>query len=353
MIQRFKLKDVADALGISAATVSLAVNDRPGISPKTRQKVLEYIKEAGQPGLLSQEDAAKSSENGTIVMLNYKKNGLIMNRESSRLPSDHPFYKEMTGILREEGFSFQFLVFSAAEERVEDLLETIRSYDTAGLYIMAAEMSESDMYPFLKLNIPIVTGDQLFYQMGIDSYLIDNREGINRGVDYLVDKGHSHIIYLAESQDIFNFVERRKAFVMEMALRECGDAKNRILHLGCSVDEISANMDAWLDEGLRRTTAFVLESSYVSLGVIRALLARNIRIPKDVSLIGFDAVPEEEIPDLTLTQIKGTHTKRHAAAVRHLISHVKNRSSEIMRVYYRTRIIEGNTVFDKTRFIYR
>lgn len=52
---------------------------------------------------------------------------------------------------------------------------------------MAAEMSKADIYPFLELKIPIVTGDNLFYEEGIDSFLIDNREGIRRGVDYLVD----------------------------------------------------------------------------------------------------------------------------------------------------------------------
>ena len=80
---------------------------------------------------------------------------------------------------------------------------------------MAAEMSKADN-PFLELKIPIVTGDNLFYEEGIDSFLIDNREGIRRGVDYLVDKGHSHIVYLAENIDIFNFIERREAFVLEI-----------------------------------------------------------------------------------------------------------------------------------------
>lgn len=78
---------------------------------------------------------------------------------------------------------------------------------------MAAEMGKSDIYPFLELQIPIVTGDNLFYEEGINSFLIDNREGIRRGVDYLVDKGHSRIVYLAEDIDIFNFLERRDVHV--------------------------------------------------------------------------------------------------------------------------------------------
>ena len=163
-------------------------------------------------------------------------------------------------------------------------------------------MGKSDIYPFLELQIPIVTGDNLFYEEGINSFLIDNREGIRRGVDYLVDKGHSRIVYL--------------------------------------------------DEGMRGVTALILESSVISMGVIKALLERNVRIPKDISLIGFDAVAPVELPGFELTLIKGTHTKRHLAAVKHLMQYMKDENEEIMRVYYRTRLFEGQTVFDKSKYMY-
>ena len=77
---------------------------------------------------------------------------------------------------------------------------------------------------------------------------MDNKEGIVRGVDYLVDRGHSHIVYLAENTDIFNFVERREAFIREMAKRQCGDSSNRIRHLGNTVEEIYQSMNQYLDE---------------------------------------------------------------------------------------------------------
>ena len=50
--------------------------------------------------------------------------------------------------------------------------------------------------------------------------------------------------------------------------------------------------------------------------------------------------------------IKGTHTKRHLAAVKHLMQYMKDENEEIMRVYYRTRLFEGQTVFDKSKYMY-
>jgi len=91
----------------------------------------------------------------------------------------------------------------------------------------------------------------------------------------------------------------------------------------------------------------------VSLGVSKALLERNIRVPRDISLIGFDALPNLSIPGINLTLIKGTHTMRHKAAMSHLIRHIENEEGEMVRVYYKTRLLEGESVFDKNKYIYK
>lgn len=53
-----------------------------------------------------------------------------------------------------------------------------------------------------------------------------------------------------------------------------------------------------------------------------------------------------------LTLIKGTHTRRHLAAIKHLIRRIEDVETEIVRTYYKTRLLEGDSVFDKTKFIY-
>jgi len=347
---RIKSKQVAEALGVSEATVSLVLNQKPGVNVETRKRVLEYIEVLGKNG----QDTGSSEETnkGCILMLYYIKHGIIM--QSGGQNVNPAFFEKIRSAVSKEGYEFLYREYREQEESLEDLFRQCSSNQVRGIYIMAAEMKESDIFPFQQLKIPVVVGDNLFYEQGMDSFLVDNREGIRRGVDYLVDRGHSHIVYLAENVDIFNFIERREAFVLEMARRQCGDSANRIRHLGNTIDEVSDKMSRYLSEGLHRTTAFVLESSVISLGVSKALLERNIRVPREVSLVGFDAVPELSIPGINLTMIKGTHTKRHIAAVMHLLRHLKGNGEEdeMVRVYYRTRMIEGGSVFDKTKYIY-
>ena len=344
---RIKAKEIAQELGLSEATVSLALNNRPGVNANTKKRILECVRAKQEKELKNFETQEKSIQ-GKVIMLNYVKNGIIMKRSQDR----HPVIETIKEIVERCGYSFEYRLFQEQFEHVENLIAECREKDVKGIYIMAAEMGKSDIYPFLELQIPIVTGDNLFYEEGINSFRIDNREGIRRGVDYLIDKGHSRIVYLAEDIDIFNFLERREAFVLEMAKRECGDASNRIRHLGSNVEEAAFSMGKYLDEGMRGVTAFILESSVISMGVIKALLERNVRIPRDISLLGFDAVAPVELPGFELTLIKGTHTKRHIAAVKHLLRYMEDENEEIMRVYYKTRFSEGETVFDKTKYIY-
>lgn len=346
---RIKSKDIASALKLSPATVSLVLNHKPGVNEETRKRVFNYIEEM-ERAEQRKNRLMEADNKGTILFLTYIKHGLILkqiaNQPVSRL------FEDMESLCALSGYRFSYEVFYEKTGNLEELLTKIREKNIKGIYFMAAEMTGSDVYPFLRLNIPIVIGDNLFYELEADSYLVDNREGIRRGVDYLVDKGHSHIVYLAQSIDIFNFSERRKAFIEEMEVRQCGDGTNRILRLGDTVDDVYDAMNQYLDRGILKTTAFVLESSVITLGATKALLERNMKIPREISLIGFDALPIQSIPGLNLTLIKGTHTNRHLAGMKHLIRRLTDKEDEIVRVYYRTRLIEGDSVFDKKKYIY-
>ena len=345
---KIKSKDIAKELGVSTATVSLAINGKPGVNQRTRAYILEYIerKQHDEYGLINRQKVKKE---GLIVFLIYKKHGIIFGRGQDSMSL---FFQEIKRIAGESGYNFTLAYYQEQYDDLEKMVINWKSQHIRGLYMMGAEMNQGDIYPFFQLNIPIVVGDNDFYNEGIDSYMVDNRDGINRAVDYLIDFGHSHIVYLAENIDIYNFNERREAFVLEMAKRECGDVSQRIVNLGKTVEEVYQTMSSYLNGRHMKTTAFVLESSVVSLGVTKALLENNICIPKDISLIGFDALPEKIFPGFELTLIKGTHTRRHMAAVKHLIRHIEESKVEIVRTYYRTRIFEGNSVFDKTKYIY-
>lgn len=352
---KIKAKEIAAELGISPSTVSLALNDRPGISQKTKKQIIDYIRKK-EKELWIEESSQISQTKGTVLCLNYIKNGLIM-KQSERLQELNSermasFQNHMAKYVTEENYKFEFWTFYEKTQNLEHLLNKCKEKNVKGIYLMAAEMTESDIYPFIQLKIPIVTGDNLFSTQGVDSYLIDNRDGISNAIQYLEEKGHRNIVYLAENIDIFNFRERRQAFLYEMSIRNLSNVNSRIWNLGSNIEEVYASMQRYLNKGLGKTTAFIMESSLISQGVCKALRESLLRVPRDISLIGFDSLPEYSIPGIDLTIIKGTHIQRHLDAICHLLLRMKNENKEIMKVYYRPKIIEGNTVFNKKKYIY-
>ena len=347
---KIKSKDVAKALQISEATVSLVLNEKPGVSSKTRNKVLDYIRKKEEETY--QKRISKYNSNrkgGLILMLQYIKHGIIFDR----MQEDYqPYIRTVRQMVEKEGYAFEYFRYDERFHDLDKLIEGWKNRNIQGIYLMGAEMDKHDILYFSKMKVPIVVGDNNFYDLGIDSYLIDNEEGMRRCVDYLVDCGHSQIMYLAESIDIFNFTERRNSFKQEMSRKNCGNAENRILQMGKNYEEIYYNTLEMLSKGNYRATAFILESSLISLGVIQALQEYHVKIPKNISLIGFDAIPPVNLSALKLTTVKGTHTMRHMAAIKHLMRHIADNETEIIRVYYRTKMQPGNSVFDKTKYIY-
>ena len=79
---RIKAKDIAKALGVSEATVSLVQNDKPGVNEQTRQRVREYIEKIEQQHYL-QSKAESQESKGTLLMLFYVKHGFVMERGGS------------------------------------------------------------------------------------------------------------------------------------------------------------------------------------------------------------------------------------------------------------------------------
>ena len=79
---RIKLREIAEELGVSPATVSLAVNDRPGISAKTKERILAHIRSKEEEGRVWEPEPAGSG--GTVAMVNYVKNGIILNRSGKK-----------------------------------------------------------------------------------------------------------------------------------------------------------------------------------------------------------------------------------------------------------------------------
>ena len=293
-----RAKDIAEMLGVSTAAVSLVVNGRPGVGEKTRQEILEKIRELGCEYLLKEN--VLPQKKGTIGFVVYKKSGLII--EESPL-----FTSILEGIERQvtaQGYTLNFIYMNASDSASDALPALPQAAPTSeaaravayrcegcdGLLLYGVEMDRADLEPFLQAGIPFVVLDNAFPGTDVDSVAIDNALGVSQAIRFLADHGHERIGYLRCTERIAGFEERFTAY--EQRMRELGlpVTPDRILDVGYSEEEISDAIDDYLNvrKVPERPTAFFADNDFIACHAMLAFRAHGLDCPDDLSLIGFD-----------------------------------------------------------------
>lgn len=270
-------KQIADQLGISAAAVSLALNNRCGVSEKTRQLVLSTAEALGYDFSKIKFERQKS---GTVALVAFNRRRIFSS----------PFFAEMlAGVeatLRHAGFSFSVVNYSPFENTQQQIAAIAEAqYD--GVIILATEMYETDFMPFASLDCPLLLLDSCM-SVGVDTVKIDNIAGMTLAVQYLYSKYGSVPGLLTTPITLGNFTERR--FAYEHAVCQLtGSEKRGVVHeLAVAPDEAHAGMFGIIDAGEPLAQSYVAVFDDIAIGAMKAFIERGYRVPEDVHIIGFD-----------------------------------------------------------------
>ena len=309
------VKDIAAAAGVSPGTVSNALNGRKGVSAQVRETVLRI---AHQSGYLKDVPPPVSK---VVRFVLFKRHGHVV--------SETPFFASLIeGIEREcrrNDLELRLTHLNLEEPDHGELLEALRSEPAAGLLVLATEMREGDPKLFEGLEMPMVLLDNRFHDNPCDAVLIDNVGAAWKAVRLLISLGHQRIGHLSGSFEIGNFKERGRG--CREALSESGLflKKQDVFALDPSVEGAYREMkkeleDRWSDlDGWNLPTAFFADNDIIAAGAMRAMQERGIRIPEDVSIVGFDDMPFCEVTTPRLTTVRVYKQEMGALAVRRLV----------------------------------
>ena len=179
-----------------------------------------------------------------------------------------------------------------------------------------------------------------------DAVVIANTDSVLRAVDYLIEKGHKQIGYLAGDLRIRNFKDRERGY--RQALEDADLEANPTwrVTLGTTLEGAYRDMGAWLDSVSRDDlpTAFFAENDVLAVGAMRALNEHGIRVPEDVSIIGFDDLSLGAFSNPPLTTV---HVPKHEVgeiAVRRLVGNIRNPKSYTCKTAVSTYFVERQSV---------
>jgi len=334
-MSNLRAKDLADQLQLSPSTISLVLNNKPGISPSTRKRVLDKLSELGCGDLRAKSQAPKT---GCIRLILYKKYGNIV--------TDTPFFSSLfdgiTTQCQRHGYALLTTQIEGGHIAASSLL------DCDGIILLATEMQREDVIPFEELPLPLVILDSNFEGLRVDTVVINNFQGAFDATCHLAEMGHKEIGYLKSSVPINNFQERFQGY--QKGLRHSGLSFSpdwvftldpTTLEDSCSSFQKSINK--------QMPTAFFSDNDIIATGAMKALISSGCRIPEDISIVGFDNLPMCAILQPSMTTVHVPKQQIGRLAVDRLVRRLEDPGEIYVRVEVGTTLITRDSVCDLHR----
>lgn len=302
------LREIAKLIGVSPATVSLVVNDKPGISDKTRALVKQQLQQHG----LYDQLKAQLTKNQLKTHHNVKQKNIVfvIVKSTGEILDSHPFFMLLMQYIMLRAKSYGYNVLLADIDfrgNPKEQVEYIKSLDAYGLLVFATEMSNKDLSIFDNISLPIVFLDNEFTTLDVNSVAINNEMATDQVINFLVNNnGIKKIGHLKSKISISSFQEREDG--LKRALKKFNLQLDKTIEVRVSLEGCYQDLCAYLstltnEELANLPQAFIADDDTAAIAAIRAFSDFNINVPNDISLIGFNNRPDCNLSDPKLTTI--------------------------------------------------
>lgn len=310
-LSRLTIYDIAREAGVSRATVSRVLNQRPDVSPATRAKVLGIMKERGYV----RDFAAAALAGGQATAI-----GLLIPK------LEVGWATEVIVGVGEAAASHQrplLLATTAYETSEEGWLRVLRSNLVAGLIVILATASISRLKRALDARLPLVLVDYEGHEASFPRVEAANYLGTRLAIRHLIELGHRRIGCITGDARYGCSRERLTAY-RDIIVQE-GIGWDPSLVAGGDFTETGGynGTKALLERGARPTAIFC-SNDLMAFGCLRALRQAGLRVPQDVSVIGFDDVPGADRTEPSLTTVRQPLREMGRCAVELLLRQLGN-----------------------------
>lgn len=329
---KVSIKQISQMTGFSPATVSNALNRKKGVNKETSEKIFQAAEELGyQPEKVITK----------IKFVTYRKNGLIIDNNQFFPAMIEGVERQAKDLGYETIFSRLDYEDESFEERLKEVLE-----DTSSLMILlGAEMLEEDYIPFRTYKGHIVLLDGWSEDMEFDAVMINNTDSVCHAMEYLIEKGHREIGYLRGNYRIKAFRYREYGYIRVLEKYKFPIRKEYQVMIGTQLESSYEDMKRYLESSPKLATAYIADNDIIAIGAMRALQEKGIRIPEDVSIIGFDDIPFAAVSYPELTTIHVFKKNMGEVAVRRALDYIRYPGGkEKMKIQICTKFIERGSV---------
>lgn len=270
--------DVARLAGVSYQTVSRVINDHPYVSKETRQRVQAAIEALGyRPSKVATKLASKSSKIIAIVLYGSWFSGL----------AEIALNVELTA--KTSGFDVILINITEPHKQLAEALESVKAWSVDGIIMIVPVQGLSfDEVRAICTNTPVVQIDSQRLP-GVPSVVMDDTYGTQQMVEHLTQLGHTRFFEIGGPRGWFNAQIRHESCIQ--TLRSHGIEPPPYIEANWTVSGGYRAAQRIVEEG-RSFTAIISANDNMAFGAIRALYEAGVQVPQDVSIVGFDDIPE-------------------------------------------------------------
>lgn len=317
-------KEIAAHAGVSQATVSRVINNKPNVREETRRRVLKVIDELGY---------VPNAEARSLVTRRTNKIGLIV--------SDivNPFYPELVesveGLARESGYVTLLCNTQRDPSKDQIYARFLIEQRVAGVLFTSITPRSGAPEQLMQAGIPFVFVNRYLKGLAVPSVLTDNESGAYRMTQYLLDLGHSRIAFIRGLPNTTTSQDREAGY--RRSLMDHGfKAENVYLERGDYIREAAYEATSRLLQLPVPPTAIFCANDCMAFGALDAAWDAGVRVPEDLSVVGFDNIPLSSLRAISLTTMEQPMAKMARRALEILLDLIEGKEllqDSVIEVY--------------------
>ncbi|HOK49758.1 MAG TPA: LacI family DNA-binding transcriptional regulator [Sedimentibacter sp.] len=309
------IKDVARLAEVSISTVSRVINDSKPVSPEVRKRVLKVIEETGY----KPNDVARSLVTRRSYLI-----GVIVNNLAQSYVAD--IVRGIEEIGKMYGYDILLCSSYGSKETQEKYLQLLDRKQAEGLFLVGSKFDDEIIKLAKSFNKPCVffTRD---VREKINHITIDCKSAVYEITKYLFEEGHRRIAYISDFEDRTT-VENEKIEGYLKAIEDAEMDYSKVYVVGGNKHNQAYELGKSIIDEVKDFTACVCSTDEIAIGILDSFLDNGIKVPEDVSVVGFGNIREGKFVRPEITTIGEPYYDVGAVGMRMLIKMIKGEKTQ-------------------------